>query len=97
MAFPSDNITRRNFVKGLGATTLGAASQLACGESRPLQPPNILLINADDLGLGDLSCYGSEIPTPHIDSIGEQGISFSDFYVSAPVCTPSRFSQWRSP
>ncbi|MEA1996439.1 MAG: sulfatase-like hydrolase/transferase [Gemmatimonadota bacterium] len=60
------------------------------GEKRP---PNILLINADDLGMGDLSCYGGEIPTPNIDSIGRQGVQFTDFYVSAPACTPSRFSQ----
>ena len=95
MVSHSKNISRRDFVKTAGATTLGAAAtQLACGEtSIPDQPPNILLINADDLGLGDLSCYGSEIPTPNIDSIGKQGILFSDFYVSAPVCTPSRFSQ----
>ncbi|NND06725.1 MAG: sulfatase-like hydrolase/transferase [Saprospiraceae bacterium] len=54
--------------------------------------PNILIIYVDDLGYGDLSCYGGDIPTPQIDRIAEQGIRFTEFYVSAPACTPSRFS-----
>ncbi|WP_373511875.1 sulfatase-like hydrolase/transferase [Persicitalea sp.] len=54
--------------------------------------PNIVIIYADDLGYGDLSSYGGDIPTPNIDRIGKEGIRFTDFYVSAPVCTPSRFS-----
>lgn len=52
--------------------------------------PNIIIIYADDLGYGDLSSYGSEIPTPNIDKIGKQGIRFTQFYTS-PVCTPSRY------
>ncbi|MBA3674925.1 MAG: sulfatase-like hydrolase/transferase [Chitinophagaceae bacterium] len=54
--------------------------------------PNIIIIYADDLGYGDLSSYGSQIPTPNIDRIGKEGIRFTDFYDAAPVCTPSRFS-----
>ncbi|HEV8080338.1 MAG TPA: sulfatase-like hydrolase/transferase [Chitinophagaceae bacterium] len=54
--------------------------------------PNIIIIYADDLGYGDLSSYGSLIPTPNIDRIGKEGIRFTDFYDAAPVCTPSRFS-----
>jgi arylsulfatase A-like enzyme len=53
--------------------------------------PNVVIIFTDDQGIGDVSCYGSEIPTPHTDSIGEQGVKFEQFYVAAPVCTPSRF------
>lgn len=52
--------------------------------------PNIIIIYADDLGYGDLSSYGSEIPTPHIDKIGKLGLTFTQFY-AAPVCTPSRY------
>lgn len=53
--------------------------------------PNLIVIYADDLGSGDLGIYGGDIPTPNIDSIGRNGIQFTDFYVAGPVCTPSRF------
>jgi len=53
--------------------------------------PNILLIFADDLGINDVSCYGSEIPTPHIDSIARDGLKLDQFYVASSICTPSRF------
>lgn len=56
------------------------------------QKPNIIIIYADDLGYGDLSSYGGDIPTPNIDRIGKEGIQFTDFYVAAPACTPSRYS-----
>ena len=53
--------------------------------------PNIILIFCDDLGYGDLSCYGSELNrTPRLDRMAEEGIRFTDFYVPAPLCTPSR-------
>ena len=56
-------------------------------------PPNIVLIFADDLGYGDLSCYGSEtISTPHLDGLAKQGMKFMDFHVTSSVCTPSRAS-----
>src|SRR6188768_3880426 len=53
--------------------------------------PNIVIIYADDLGYGDLSIYGGDIPTPNIDRIGKEVIQFTDFYVAGPVCSPSRF------
>ncbi len=65
---------------------------LAQGKSGKAASPNIVIIYADDLGYGDLGSYGGDIPTPNIDRIGREGIRFTDFYVSAPVCTPSRFS-----
>ncbi len=52
--------------------------------------PNIIIILADDLGVGDLSMNGSPIRTPSIDSLAEEGVYLSDFYASANVCTPSR-------
>lgn len=55
--------------------------------------PNIILIFCDDLGYGDLGCYGSEKNrTPNIDRLADQGIRFTSFYSSSPVCTPSRSS-----
>ncbi len=53
--------------------------------------PNIILINCDDLGYGDLGVYGSKInKTPAIDKMAEEGMRFTDFYVASPVCSPSR-------
>ena len=55
--------------------------------------PNIIFILADDLGYGDLSCYGSgKISTPNIDKLASQGIRFTDAHSSSAVCTPSRYS-----
>jgi arylsulfatase A-like enzyme len=55
--------------------------------------PNIVLIIADDIGYGDLSCYGAtKITTPNIDSIAKSGIRFTDAHTASTVCTPSRYS-----
>ncbi|MDG2167618.1 MAG: sulfatase-like hydrolase/transferase, partial [Opitutales bacterium] len=55
--------------------------------------PNIILIFCDDLGYGDLGAYGSEVNrTPRIDGLASEGMQFSEFYSSSPVCTPSRAS-----
>lgn len=55
--------------------------------------PNFIFIYADDLGYGDLGCYGSEKnKTPNIDRLAEEGMRFTDFYVTSGVCTPSRSS-----
>ncbi len=53
--------------------------------------PNIILINCDDLGYGDLACYGSERNnTPQLDQLAAEGVRFSDFYMASPVCSASR-------
>ena len=52
--------------------------------------PNILLILADDMGIGDVGCYGSTIRTPHIDGLAREGVRYTQFYANAPECTPSR-------
>ena len=55
--------------------------------------PNILVIMADDLGYGDVSCYGAtELSTPHIDQLASEGIRFTSGYCSASTCTPTRYS-----
>lgn len=54
-------------------------------------PPNIVILFADDLGYGDVGCYGAEgYATPNLDAMAAGGARFTDFYVPAPVCTPSR-------
>lgn len=53
--------------------------------------PNVLVILVDDLGYGDLSCYGAEdLKTPQIDAMAEDGMRFTDFYANCPVCSPTR-------
>ena len=55
------------------------------------EKPNIIFIMADDLGYGDLSCYGSKtIQTPHIDKLAEQGLKCNDFHTNGTVCSPTR-------
>ncbi|MBM3724219.1 MAG: sulfatase [Acidobacteria bacterium] len=52
--------------------------------------PNIILIYCDDLGYGDLGCYGSKIRTPNLDRMAAEGVRFTHFYSANPVCSPSR-------
>ena len=55
------------------------------------EKPNIVVVLCDDLGYGDLACYGHpHIKTPHLDQLAKDGIRFTDFYSAAPVCSPSR-------
>ena len=55
--------------------------------------PNIVLLYADDLGYGDLSCYGAaDICTPAVDALAAGGLRFTDAYSTSPVCTPARYS-----
>ncbi len=66
--------------------------------------PNVVLFVADDLGWGDLGCYGAQaIPTPHLDELARRGVRFTDCHATSAVCSPSRYSiltgryPWRSP
>ena len=60
-------------------------------DSEQTEPPNIVLILADDMGFSDIGCYGGEIRTPHLDALGRGGVRFSHFYNTAR-CSPSRAS-----
>ena len=53
--------------------------------------PNIILVNCDDLGYGDLGCFGSDVhDTPHLDRMAREGMRFTDFYQASSLCSPSR-------
>jgi uncharacterized sulfatase len=78
-------MNRRLFLKSIGASALGTA-YAAQGRK-----PNFVIIFADDLGYGDLACYGSKTnQTPNLDRMAAEGVRFTDFYVPMPFCAPSR-------
>ncbi len=80
-----DSITRRAFVAALGGAL--SAARLT-GQS--VKPPNIIVILADDLGFGDVGCFGSTLPTPNLDRMAQEGVRLERFYSASPVCSPSR-------
>ena len=62
-----------------------------CGSAFAAEtPPNFVIVFIDDLGYGDLGCYGGESKTPVLDSVAREGIRFTQFSVAAPICSPSR-------
>ena len=72
-------------------------------EEKTQDPPNIVFILADDMGYGDLGCYGAKkIKTPNIDRLAREGILFTDGHCGASTCTPTRYGlltgrhNWRS-
>ncbi len=80
--------SRRNFVGTIGTVaTASAVLHAQAGSKRP----NFVFILADDLGWGDLQCYGhDQIKTPNLDQLAKQGALFTQFYAAGPVCSPSR-------
>lgn len=83
-------VTRREFLNtAAGTTAIITASRV--GHSASAARPNVLFILADDLGYGDLSCYGRpDYRTPVLDHLARQGMKFTSAYAAAPVCTPTR-------
>jgi arylsulfatase A-like enzyme len=77
------------FKPGFIAMTFSLTAQ----GSSAAQKPNIILICADDMGYGDAGCYGGSnlVPVPNIDRLAAEGIRFTDGYVTAPMCGPSRY------
>lgn len=70
------------------ATLLVLVVLPTCGPRGPRL--NLVVIVADDLGFGDLGCYGGSLPTPHIDTLARDGVRFTQAYACAPTCGPSR-------
>lgn len=65
--------------------------QILAKSKTTVSRPNIVMIFIDDMGWGDLGCYGNpDIKTPHIDTLAAGGIRFEQFYVASPICSPSR-------
>ncbi len=92
-------LNRRDFVKAalagmtLGPQAWGQAMAPNAGSDNAKQPRHIVIIYADDLGWGDVGCYGATaVKTPHIDRLAQEGIRFTSGYAPAATCTPSRYA-----
>ncbi len=71
----------------LGTALLMGTAHAVIGQ----ESPNILFVYIDDMGYGDLACYGNKnVETPHIDRLANEGIRFTQYYSNAPICSPSR-------
>lgn len=81
---------RREIIKSvIGAAALGIGSPAIAAS--PRRKPNFIVIYCDDLGYGDIGATGGQsIPTPHLDRMAAQGVTLTDYYAPANVCTPSR-------
>ncbi|MDI6828633.1 MAG: sulfatase-like hydrolase/transferase [Armatimonadota bacterium] len=95
MVKAGQRVSRRDFLKTslAGTAFLGLNALSTDMQAYNERLPNFIIILADDLGYNDLSCYGSElIHTPRLDRMAAEGMRFTDFHTSAPVCTPTRAS-----
>jgi len=86
--------TRREFIKKIGQFTLtGTFLPGLITSCTSDKKPNIIFILADDLGYGDIGCYGqTKIKTPYLDRMANEGMKFTQFYAGSTVCAPSRCS-----
>ena len=90
------NFNRREFLSMAASSVLASLPLTGCergiyGNGNQSKRPNIIFIMADDLGYGDLGCYGQKhILTPNIDKLAEEGMRFTDCYAGSTVCAPSR-------
>lgn len=94
---PPETTRGRAFGLGIGLVTLLLVG--SCSDTTGPAPKvpglarTMILVVADDLGFGDLGCYGStEIATPHLDRLAGEGARFTSFYANAPICSPTRAS-----
>ena len=92
MRMHSDGIDRRNFLQALAGGTAAALAGPALFSSCAGRPkPNFVIVLTDDLGYGDLACYGHPvIQTPNLDAFAQNGMQLTDCYAAAPVCSPAR-------
>ena len=89
-------LNRRHFLVACGSTAASLvfrSHSKAADSASQADRPNFIFIFADDLGWGDLGCYGNrQIKTPNLDKLAQQGTLFTQFYVNGSVCSPSRTS-----
>jgi|TARA_B100001964_G_scaffold226566_1_gene275597 arylsulfatase A-like enzyme len=91
-SFLSASMTRRQCLQTLAAGTMALPS-VSAAPAVAIPKPNVVFILTDDQGSVDMNCYGAtDLITPHMDALATQGVRFTDFYVTAPLCTASRIS-----
>lgn len=84
-------ITIKRFINTLLVVSFACYSSAATNQTKSRKQPNILLLLADDMGYGELGCFGQRtILTPHLDQLAAQGVRLTDFYIGSSVCSPSR-------
>ncbi len=82
----------KHFLPLLAFIPMGCLAQNSLAQ-KPVGKPNVVYIYADDIGYGDIGCYGSKtIKTPNIDQLAKQGVRFTNFHSTAATCTPSRYA-----
>ena len=93
---------RRDFVKSIAASiaapaiasalpSAGSSTQVrGSGPGQPRRSPNVIFMICDDLGYGDLGCYGSKLPTPHLDAMAATGLRCTRYNSTHPICSASR-------
>jgi arylsulfatase A-like enzyme len=75
------------------AATIAVSDQASAAHAATPAKPNIVFILADDLGYGDLGCYGATaVHTPNVDRLAREGLRFTSGYSTSATCTPSRYS-----
>ncbi len=86
------NLTLKAMTLGAAGVAVASASAQGVAE-RPKEKPNVVIILADDLGYGDLSCYGAKnVTTSNVDALASQGVRFTNCHATAATSTPSRYS-----
>ncbi|MCP5519976.1 MAG: sulfatase-like hydrolase/transferase [Verrucomicrobiales bacterium] len=89
MRFTRCNALWQSLTRSLPLAVLTVSASAVGAAETPR--PNFVILLADDLGYGDLGCYGNDqIPTPRLDELAAQGLRFTDFHASGPVCSPTR-------
>lgn len=84
-------LRRQHWLGWLVMLVAAGCTQAPEETAAPARPPNIVFILADDLGYGDLGCYGQQqIQTPNLDRLAAEGVRFTQFYAGSTVCAPSR-------
>ena len=85
------NPTRKTIVKSALMCLVALVLSVASSAAHAADTPNIVLVFIDDMGWGDVGCYGNDfIETPHIDQLATEGMRFTDFYAAGAVCSPTR-------